>query len=430
MNKIRRNILKNNSGFTLVELLVAITIFAIITAMAFPLIRNMVADNKKNKYTTYQKTLEESAKLYIDSYGEDIFGKNNHGCKVISYDEIASKNLLKDINLNSESCFVDKTSVRVTKLNNDYKYEVGIKCQDKDGKVVYEDLLDETVTCEVGQFSSGPKINFTPTEDPTGGAENTTKNKIVDIIVSSQYGIMGDGDIYYGWSTDPYSENVTSWTKQDISEEDSNKINWSKKVTVKTDGFDDGAYFLHVRTVDDSGVYSIKDIIGTGSKEKYYVSGPYIVDKNAGTPPSPSPTPTTSPTPTPTSTPPTDPTEEVKIGAACERSGNSICYFTTRGSTADAFASSYAKNSSGTQEYDFDVTIWFTSDRIEWQCYTGSNKGFLWLTYVNKKPTMGGLWGGFRCWEGSPCYNNLIAKKGTDPNVKSCDCLYGSRNCS
>lgn len=116
-----------------------------------------------------------------------------------------------------------------------------------------------------------------------------------------------------------------------------------------------------------------------------------------------------------TTTPETE--GKVESGAVCNnRIENSICYFDLGGKTADAFASTYSKNQSGSVVYDFDVTIMFTTSGVNWQCYTGSNKGFNWFG--------GSLFGGYRCWEGSVCYDNLISKKGQSlgtGSVKSCD---------
>jgi general secretion pathway protein G len=60
--------MKNNKGFTLVELLVVIVILGIVTGLSIPLLRNVRENNEKKEYSTYMDTLEYSAKLYIDSY--------------------------------------------------------------------------------------------------------------------------------------------------------------------------------------------------------------------------------------------------------------------------------------------------------------------------------------------------------------------------
>ena len=90
--------MKNNKGFTLVELLVAVAILGIITGMSIPLIRNVRQNNEQRKYTSYGESLVQSAKLYVDSYGEDLFGHKKSGCALITYQQLEDKGLAKAYN--------------------------------------------------------------------------------------------------------------------------------------------------------------------------------------------------------------------------------------------------------------------------------------------------------------------------------------------
>ena len=68
MNKSRtKEKKKKTEGFTLVELLLTISILGLITAMSIPVIRNIIEANTLKKYTTYKDSVETSAKLYVDS---------------------------------------------------------------------------------------------------------------------------------------------------------------------------------------------------------------------------------------------------------------------------------------------------------------------------------------------------------------------------
>ena len=57
---------KNRKGFTLVELLVAISIMGLILVMAIPSIRNLQNSNRETKYEKYGDSILSGTKLYID----------------------------------------------------------------------------------------------------------------------------------------------------------------------------------------------------------------------------------------------------------------------------------------------------------------------------------------------------------------------------
>ena len=125
---------RNNKGFTLVELLVTISILGIVSVMAMPIVRNIVEANNMKKFITYKDSVESSAKLYVDSYAEDLFGKRNSGCTYVTYDQMQEKSLIKDIIQDSVSCDSSKTFVKVVKLNGKYSYSSQIGCGNSNEK--------------------------------------------------------------------------------------------------------------------------------------------------------------------------------------------------------------------------------------------------------------------------------------------------------
>ena len=74
-------------GFTLVELLVVITIIGIITMLALPGVQKIQNRNRNKKYEAYADTIESAGKLYTDAYADDMFGMEGSGCAIIKYQD-------------------------------------------------------------------------------------------------------------------------------------------------------------------------------------------------------------------------------------------------------------------------------------------------------------------------------------------------------
>ena len=83
--------MKKSKGFTLIELIVAIAIMGIILLLAFPMMRGIQSSNQDKKFTAYKDSMESSAKLYTDSYQEDMFGYHSSGGFDVSYQDMRSK---------------------------------------------------------------------------------------------------------------------------------------------------------------------------------------------------------------------------------------------------------------------------------------------------------------------------------------------------
>lgn len=143
----------NNKGFTLVELLVTITILGIITALAMPGVRRLTSTNSERKFEAYEKSVLSAAKLYVEDKAVDI-SFNVSECATIYMTNLQESKLIKAFS-NDVDCLnpTNNSHVKVKRTlrdDNKYKYEysVHLKCvTDVDGslKDIYNTLSNTPV---------------------------------------------------------------------------------------------------------------------------------------------------------------------------------------------------------------------------------------------------------------------------------------------
>ena len=288
------NSFKSNRGFTLVELLVTMVILGIITGMAIPLIRNISEAQKEKKYKTYMNSVKSSAKLYVDSYSEDLFGNNKSGCAYISYEDMADKSLIKNFQEENVSCYSDKTYVRVVKLNGKYSYAVQLGCgssSDKKNKIKDENV--DTIYPSGGVGKSSSCSSFVDTKFELSASpekyEKVNKQKLgIKLSMTSFTGINNGYKVYYAWKkVDSSSTDDVLWkevyfkyiskTKQEETILNGNEVTLTSNY-IYTPEKETGKYNLLVKVSD------MMDITGNSlMKEKTgeYTFGPYIIDNTA-----------------------------------------------------------------------------------------------------------------------------------------------------
>ena len=206
---------RNGKGFTLVELLVTIVVLGIITAMALPLVRKLRYDQDQKKYSTYMESMEYSAKLYVDSYGDDLFQNKETSCKEITYSQLKDRKLIKDISVEDISCANNNSKVYVKKNGNDYDYYVVANCN---GKEYTYGNKDVAIGCEP------PTASFGYNASPPSYTKLDKKQLSINLQITSSRGFNPYTDVDY-YFVDNKGNKVTDSKKLtfDIPSEESQK---------------------------------------------------------------------------------------------------------------------------------------------------------------------------------------------------------------
>ena len=256
---------ENEAGFTLVELLVTITVLGIILALALPAVTRLQESNKETKYQTYEDSMISSAKLYIDSYAKDIFGNNISGCYDIPYQEMEDALLLKDFNENGVTCNDSKTFVRVYKINDEYRYEDSIYCK-KNGKEVYSNSTLRFAVCENEVDVIGPEILISP-----DGTSNWNKSVSITITVQDAYGLFENISYEYGWTTDP-NVKPTSYQRKTYDNKRGKETELTLEVSTPKNAT--GKYYLVIVPIN------VRDVFGNYTSDTV-ISKEFLLDNVA-----------------------------------------------------------------------------------------------------------------------------------------------------
>ena len=287
---IIRDYMKNKKGFTLVELLVAIVIMGIITAIAIPMIRNIREGNENKEYQTYAESLKHAAKLYLSSYEEDLFGREESGCAIISYQQLKKRDLIKDIPIDKTTCEGNDTFVKVVKIDGKYGYSTSIVCGERvDGtlKETYKYPKEGIPSADICSVQSDIIMGISA--NPASSNSNKYKRRSIKLKIMSDTGIDNNAQLSYGFSTDKNINIMNSWDlvtltvpgkdnqknkilDGNIIEVTSNKIYTPENIT--------GEYYLVVR------VDKLQDLAGKEWKKEDSVEGegnflyfgPYLLD--------------------------------------------------------------------------------------------------------------------------------------------------------
>ena len=290
--------MKKKNGFTLAELLVVVVILGIITGISIPLIRSLTEKNRQREYTTYLETLKQSAKLYVNSYEEDLFGHENSGCAIIRYSQLEEKKLIKDIAVRDVSCDSEDTYVKVVKLDGKTSYASTIRCgsRNADGGINVETQLSDKEMGDINNCGLDNKtiISFSAT-DPSDSINYQRRNLVVNM--NSHTGFHENLLIEYGFlkkenkpaeGENPTSYLIDGWKKLDVNyiggNEQKRKIEDGESITLSSNKIitpknqtEDLYLVLKIHSLKDLGGRNWTTEIGRGN---YVYFGTYRVDNS------------------------------------------------------------------------------------------------------------------------------------------------------
>ncbi len=319
---MKKKIIKKCNGFTIVELLVAVSILGIIMGMSIPIIRNIQYHNTQKKFNEYGKAMISSAKLYRDSYEEDLFGHKASGCALISLSQLMEKDLIKDFPENNITCNYEETKVRIIKINKQYGYSYQLLCgvesdspsyafsslskkektlqkmiQDNNGEDESVDL-EESFDNPFDEFSlSTCNINSSMEieANPNNGIEKA-ESYSVRIRLSSNTGISSTSSpvkIQYTWVEATESidldiidyNTITNWKSLQFSKIESELSQQEKLLSSSTGSIQADSYEIFPPTTEANKWYlvlkinSFKDLTGESYPNTYEIFGIYNIAK-------------------------------------------------------------------------------------------------------------------------------------------------------
>ncbi len=125
----------NKKGFTLVELILVITLMAVISVLVIPNILDALNSSKKQKYESLYKLVEKNMKLYNDKYSADLW---NNGKTSFNFCEGDTQGCNSGIDKLKESgsdltlddCIID--TMTITKNDTKYEYKLTMTCGTED----------------------------------------------------------------------------------------------------------------------------------------------------------------------------------------------------------------------------------------------------------------------------------------------------------
>lgn len=154
---------KDNRGFTLIEILAAVTILGILSAIAMASVNKVIQKGKEQHYATAEKQMELAGQSYVQQNRSALPKAIGQKTK-IPLSILISKNYIEPIkDYNDQDCNENDSYVQIFKYSqNNYSYLPHLKCND-----VYEtkpELIKGSPIIEITDAGTTVDISIEDTE--------------------------------------------------------------------------------------------------------------------------------------------------------------------------------------------------------------------------------------------------------------------------
>lgn len=259
-------IMRDNRGFTLVELIATIVIISLILLVAFPSVYKLMKDNDKKEYENYYNLAKEAAYVYADTEKDKLGGSLGSGCiggedNEITIDDLINYGFLKEFNKGR----IENSDLVIR--NNHGKITINLYMEIEGNKFGKKDL-DECIAYIPNNDNTLKDVLFASKTSNTLNGNIDNKQYIVGKDPNNY--VYYSGKLWRAIQIDEKSEAVKLVTNDVISVipfdstsnsfEDSYIENWLN------------SYFLN-------SLYNYKQYIST---HRWYYSGDNYVQKKVG----------------------------------------------------------------------------------------------------------------------------------------------------
>ena len=238
--------MRNKKGFTLIEMLIVITLMAILMTIAIPSVLRIMESRSNDEYRYQVKLVEQAVNLYQTRYKGEFNNNSQASCFILDYQTLLDEELLEEQDI---SCSGKIVLTRNSKNNLNKSYY--LKCVDSNnvefssykqsdipsGCIVLGTEYDDDASAITAPTIKGGNGNWVPTNiditvEDSGisssdvnyyeyyiSSISTTPSKNVEVTgrTSNKVTISDEGTTYIWYRVIDKSGNVSNWSNRQVA---------------------------------------------------------------------------------------------------------------------------------------------------------------------------------------------------------------------